>query len=94
MGAPIRVDPAELEAVSQLLAGVRTQLLGARRTLLGPTSDTVGVEPVDRAVHGLIDRCQRGLVEVASDLQFLAAALAAAADRWRETDRAVGGACW
>jgi hypothetical protein len=79
--------------MSQRLVGVRAQLLGSRRALLGLGDSNVDVGPVDRSVETVVGRVQRGFDDVAADVQFVAEALASAAETWRRTERAVGGAC-
>jgi hypothetical protein len=93
MGVPVRVDPADLVAMSHELARVRAQLLGARRSLLGPVGDAAGIGATDHGIHPFVDRCQRGLVEVAADLDFVVRALVAAAATWQQTERSISGAC-
>jgi hypothetical protein len=92
MGVPIEVEPEQLDEMSRRLAGVRTHLLGARRSLVGIDS-SASVQPVDQATDYLVGRCQRGLAEVAADLGFVALALSHAAEEWRRTERMIGGAC-
>jgi hypothetical protein len=86
----VTVDPAALDELSRRLVGVRLQLLGARRSMSGPG---LFAQPVDQAADDLANRCQRGLIDVAAEVQFVALGLANAADVWRRTESAVGGAC-
>jgi hypothetical protein len=87
------VKPDELDEAARALARVRANLLEARGRLLGPTSDLLPVAHTDTAVQDFVDRCQRGLIGVAEDLDFTSRALVAAAATWRETERSVGKVC-
>ncbi|MCW2569682.1 MAG: hypothetical protein JWN54_3779 [Mycobacterium sp.] len=86
----VTVDPAALDELSRHLVGVRGRLLGARESLTGPG---LFVQPVDQAADELADRCQRALIDVAAEVQFVALGLAHAAEVWRRTESAVAGAC-
>jgi hypothetical protein len=93
MGVPIEVEPEQLDEMSGQMARVRLHLLGARESLVGLGGRTVEVQMVDQGTDTLVNRCQRGLIEVAADLQYVALALTNAAEEWRRTDGAVAGAC-
>jgi hypothetical protein len=89
----VTVDPAALDELSRRLAGVRTELLGARDSLAGAGGGSMVLQPVDQAADDLSCRCERGLVEVAAEVEFVALGLANAAEVWRRTESAVAGRC-
>ena len=86
----VTVDPAALDELSRRLVGVRGRLLGARESLTAPS---LFVQPVDQAAEDLAHRCQRGLVDVAAEVELVALGLANAAEVWRRTESAITGAC-
>jgi hypothetical protein len=86
----VTVDPVALDELSRRLVGLRGSLLGARESLVPPS---LFVQPVDQAAGDLAGRCQRGLIDVAAEVQFVALGLANAAEVWRRTESSVSGAC-
>jgi hypothetical protein len=89
----VLVDPDELTAIAREIAALRANLLEGRTAFVSPGGAYLGVEAVDRPVDDVLHRSQRGLVEVAADLDFVARSLDTAAATWRQTEHAVAGGC-